>query len=716
MMGRLTIRARLMVLTALGLVVLIVTNAYLTQKLADNSAGMVKASELLGLIERANDAQLAFGELRYWMTDLAVSLLTLSEKNAAAARRRMEQHLDVLARSKPDQIAIVRSEIAQYEEAAGKAVDAYTDDRRVIGNTFLAQARLHSIAVDRLLAAIVSDLTGEANAARERVVAEAATAMRVSQAVVLAAVLMGALLTFLVVRSIARPLRQLVTAMNGLNAGDVGVLIPPPGPDEIGAMARTLAAFRDTLAELHETLAQLEALRAVGRVVGSTLDLETVLRVVVARAVEFSHAAAGVIYEYDETARIFHFRMSHGSEAELNEVLKTRSIRLGEGAIGRAALAGAPVQIADLADAQQAAAPELGDAVRRLGYHSLLAAPLLDEEHILGGLVVVRREAGSFSKEIVGLVEAFATQSALAVRNAKAFEALARRERELRVAHEQLKATQANLIQAEKMASLGQLTAGIAHEIKNPLNFINNFAELSRELIEEVRELIGAEEAAARGEIDELIETLTGNLGKIVEHGRRADGIVTSMLLHSRGGSGERRSTDLNALVEAALNLAYHGARARDQGFNVTLERDFDTAIGALELVPQDMTRVFLNLFANGFYAVGKRRQNGGDPGYQPTLKVATRNLDGEIEIRVRDNGIGMSPETRDKLFQPFFTTKPTGEGTGLGLSISYDIVVQQHGGSIGVDSREGDFTEFAVRLPRRRDAIAAPATTGAAA
>jgi signal transduction histidine kinase/HAMP domain-containing protein len=716
-MFRLSIRGRLIVLTALGLAVLIATNAYLTRKLGDNSAGMVRASELLGLIEQANDAQLAFGELRYWMTDLAVSLLTLSEKYAGEAQARMEQHLDMLARAKPERIVKVRKELAKYEEAAHQAVEAYTDDRRVIGNTFLAQARLHSVAVDRLLAAIVTELTGEANAARERVVAEAATATRVSQIVVLVAVLLGVLLTFLVVRSIALPLRRLVAAMDGLNAGDTAVAIPPPQADEIGAMARTLAAFRDTLAELRETLAQLEALRAVGRAVGSTLDLETVLRLIVARAVEFSHGAAGVIYEYDEAAQIFHFRTSQGAEPELDEILRTRTLRLGEGTIGQAALAGAPVQIADLAAAAgEAPTPELWQAVRRLGYHSLLAAPLLDEEHVLGGLVVVRREAGDFPREIVGLVEAFATQSALAVRNAKAFEALARRERELRIAHEQLKATQANLIQAEKMASLGQLTAGIAHEIKNPLNFVNNFAELSRELLDEVKELIGVEGIKAGADLAGLIETLSGNLGRIVEHGRRADGIVTSMLLHSRGGSGERRSSDVNALVEAALNLAYHGARARDQSFNVTLERDYDAAIGSVDLVPQDITRVLLNLFGNGFYAIGKRQREGSDPGYRPTLKAATRDRGKEVELRVWDNGGGMSPEIREKLFTPFFTTKPTGEGTGLGLSISYDIVVQQHGGEITVESREGDYAEFIVRLPRHGAGALAAAATGASA
>jgi signal transduction histidine kinase len=279
-----------------------------------------------------------------------------------------------------------------------------------------------------------------------------------------------------------------------------------------------------------------------------------------------------------------------------------------------------------------------------------------------------------------------------------------------------LRAAQANLIQAEKMASLGQLTAGIAHEIKNPLNFVNNFAGLSVELLDELKETaapaITALDKDKRTEIDETIQMLTGNLEKIAEHGKRADNIVKSMLEHSRGSSGERRSVDLNGLIEEALNLAYHGARAQDQTFNITLERDFADAIPPIEVVPQDITRLCLNLFGNGFYATTKRQKEGSEPQFQPTLKVTTRDLGDAVELRIRDNGVGIPPEIKDKLFQPFFTTKPTGEGTGLGLSISYDIVTQQHGGTITVDSRVGEFTEFTVRLPRAYRATIAEAAS----
>ena len=268
-----------------------------------------------------------------------------------------------------------------------------------------------------------------------------------------------------------------------------------------------------------------------------------------------------------------------------------------------------------------------------------------------------------------------------------------------------LKAAQANLIQAEKMASLGQLTAGIAHEIKNPLNFVNNFASLSVGLLDELNQAaapaLASLDERRRREVDEASGMLVGNLQRIVEHGKRADNIVKSMLAHSRSGGGDRESVDLNALVDELLNLAYHGARAQDQNFNITMERAYGENIAPVALVPQDMTRVFLNLFGNAFYAANKRRREANDGEFRPTLTVTTRDLGKAVEVRVRDNGSGIPTEIRDKLFQPFFSTKPTGEGTGLGLSISYEIVTKQHRGTIEVSSMVGEFTEFIVSLPR---------------
>jgi PAS domain S-box-containing protein len=267
----------------------------------------------------------------------------------------------------------------------------------------------------------------------------------------------------------------------------------------------------------------------------------------------------------------------------------------------------------------------------------------------------------------------------------------------------ELRDAQDRLVQTKKLASLGQLTAGIAHEIKNPLNFVNNFSSLSIELAAELQEAIDVQEFndGKRTEIHDLLELLKGNLGKIMQHGKRADSIVKSMLLHSRQISGEQRSVDLNALVDESLNLAYHGARAQTVDFNVTLERLFDPAAGEVSLLPEEITRVLLNLISNSFYATTQRKAHANADSYQPILIATTKNLGDSVEIGIRDNGTGMPDEVKEKMFNPFFTTKPAGEGTGLGLSISHDIVVKQHSGSIEVDTRPGEFTDIRIVLPR---------------
>src|SRR6202012_1268398 len=246
-------------------------------------------------------------------------------------------------------------------------------------------------------------------------------------------------------------------------------------------------------------------------------------------------------------------------------------------------------------------------------------------------------------------------------------------------------------------------SAGIAHEIKNPLNFVNNFATLSAELVAEMNEALEKTslDKETRDEVDELGRLLTGNLEKVVQHGRRADSIVKNMLQHSREGSGEHRPSDINALVEESLNLAYHGARAEKADFNIPLQRAFDANAGSVELYPQEMTRALLNLISNGFYAASKRKAENGEASFEPVVKATTRGRPGHVEIRVRDNGTGIPPDVKDKIFNPFFTTKPAGEGTGLGLSMSYDIIVKQHGGRIDVETEPGLFTEFKIVLPR---------------
>jgi signal transduction histidine kinase len=417
---------------------------------------------------------------------------------------------------------------------------------------------------------------------------------------------------------------------------------------------------------------------------------------------------------------VFVPKSAFGMSAERVEALRERKVRLGETHLGRAAVERAPVHVDDVQQDSTLSGPDRGGLLE--GIHAVLAVPLLRDDKVVGGLVIRRRTVGGFAPTIPTLLQTFAGQAVLAIENARLFQELGRRGEEARRAHAaaeaalaDLRRAQARLIQAEKMASLGQLTAGIAHEIKNPLNFVNNFAGLSVELLEELKETarpaIAGLAEDERADIDEIVGMLTGNLEKIAEHGRRADGIVKSMLEHSRGGSGERREVDLNGLVEEAINLAYHGARAQDLNFNITLERDFAQGIGPIELAPQEITRVLLNLLGNGFYAATKRQRVGAGADFRPALRVATHDLGETVEIRVRDNGAGIPPEIRNKLFQPFFTTKPTGEGTGLGLSISYDIVVQQHGGTIAVDSRVGEFTEFAIRLPRTRQVTTTEAT-----
>ncbi len=321
--------------------------------------------------------------------------------------------------------------------------------------------------------------------------------------------------------------------------------------------------------------------------------------------------------------------------------------------------------------------------------------------------------SAALSDDEIELSQSIAKAFGMAYARYEDFQKLEAAKAQVEAALENLKKTQQQLVTQEKLASLGQLTAGIAHEIKNPLNFVNNFAALSMDLAKELREeLLKRKTKNVTGDdfadIEEILDTLEQNAEKINHHGKRADNIVKSMMQHARGSSGQREPAEINALLDDAVNLVYHGMRANDASFNVTIEKEYDETIGKVSVVPQDISRVFLNLINNACYAAHhkqkeKRKEQTANPDdFSPTLSVGTKNLGDKVEIRIRDNSNGIPPDVREKIFNPFFTTKPTGQGTGLGLSISYDIIVQQHKGEIKVETEEGKFTEFVLSLPKQ--------------
>ena len=543
-----------------------------------------------------------------------------------------------------------------------------------------------------------------------------------SALVLLAALCLAAVAGIFLARRMVVPIQALRTGAARIGSGDLSQRIEVKTGDELEALANQ---FNDMAGRLQESYTGLEnkveqrtqqlaqsvnELRALGEVtqaVNSTVDLETVLSTIVAKAAQLSNTEAGAIYVFDEVTEEFRLRATYGLEPGAVAELRDRHIRLGETAIGEAALQRMPIQIPDLQDDPSSTL----DIIIRAGFRALLIVPLLSNDQIVGALVVRRRLPGEFSKSAVELLQTFGAQSVLAIQNARLFENVGARTRELAKSLDDLRAAQDRLVQTEKLASLGQLTAGIAHEIKNPLNFVNNFSSVSSELVGELREALENVnlDGKLRKEVDEIANMLQSNLEKVVQHGKRADSIVKNMLLHSRQGSGEHRFVDVNAVVEESLNLAYHGARAEKQNFNITLQKSLDPSAGEVDLFPQEITRVLLNLIMNGFYAATKRKAEANGADYEPTLAAATKSLGDSVEIRIRDNGTGIPPEVKEKMFNPFFTTKPAGEGTGLGLSISHDIIVKQHGGSIEVDTKPGQYTEFRIVLPRKAAIAANP-------
>ena len=471
--------------------------------------------------------------------------------------------------------------------------------------------------------------------------------------------------------------------------------------NELQARTAELAARNSDFSEqiTHQS-ATIDVLKAMSASPG---DPQPVFDLIVHRAREVCGSTAAEIVEYDGS--LVHCRALHtaGDRRVWADYLARYPRPIAPNSqMGRAIFQGKTDHIPDIQTY-----PGYGTIARGTGMRSAIIVPLLRDGVGIGVINLADENPGGFSDSRVALLKTFAEQAVIAISSAETFRALETRTAELtrsvasaEAALSDLKRAQDRLVQSEKMASLGQLTAGIAHEIKNPLNFVNNFSDLSIELIDELREILAPAPLAdtTRAEIDDLTILIKSNLGKIVQHGRRADSIVKNMLLHSRASGGDMRDVDLNATVEEALNLAYHGARAEKPGFNITFERNFDPAAGTVALYPQEFTRVLLNMFSNGFYATTKK---ANDPDFDPTLTVITEGRPDAVIIRIRDNGIGIPDAARARLFEPFFTTKPAGEGTGLGLSLSHDIIVKQHNGSITVESVNGSYTEFTITIPR---------------
>ena len=526
--------------------------------------------------------------------------------------------------------------------------------------------------------------------------------------------LLASVMGGLLARRMVVPIQRLQEGAERLGKGQLDQRIDIKTGDEIETLA---GSFNQMAARIQESYATLEAkvearthdlnealefqtatsevLSVIGR---SPNDAKPVFEAVCRSATRLCNAAFGGVFIYD--GELLHVVSRSAGQAATKRLDAMYPMPPDRTQIaGRAVLDARTIQVPDLLVDKE----YLPGLATLAGWRSMMSVPMMRRGLAIGAISVAKVEPGAFSERQSALLSSFADQAVIAIENARLFEAEQTRTKELGKSLDELRTTQDRLVQTEKLASLGQLTAGIAHEIKNPLNFVNNFAALSGELLGELDDILKPAPLNdnTRAEINELTSMLKGNLEKVVQHGKRADSIVKNMLLHSREGSGEHRLVDVNALVEESVNLAYHGARAEKPGFNITLEKKLDPAAGQVDLFPQEITRVLLNLVTNGFYAATKRSKENGAVPYEPTLSAATRNLGDRVEIRVRDNGSGIPPEVKTRMFNPFFTTKPAGEGTGLGLSLSHDIVVKQHGGTIEVETQPGAFTEFIVTLPR---------------
>jgi signal transduction histidine kinase/HAMP domain-containing protein len=574
--------------------------------------------------------------------------------------------------------------ISKWKEYESSALDTIE-----VGSTDAAMATMMLGQTDEKFTAVANDFKSMANsvtAATNTISTKLYTDAAQKKVILAFGAIIGLLLsivaTVVVSRSIVTPIQSVTNVMRRLSSGDTEVEIGYRGrSDEIGQMVEAINVFRKNTIEMRAMeIENLETekknLREIGEARARLTDaIETISE-------GFS------LYDVDDKLVIFNSKYKSLFSAHADVIEPGTTFEK----IVRTA-----VQRGMIDDAEGGHEAWLAE---RTAQHKAPTSAHIQHRSDGRWIQVSERKTAAG-----GVVATYADITELKQREAELAAARDAAEATLR----NLRTAQDRLIQTEKLASLGQLTAGIAHEIKNPLNFVNNFSAISVELIDELRQaLAGANlDNKLRAEIGEIADMLQGNLDKVVQHGKRADAIVKNMLLHSRQGSGEHRPVDINTVVEESLNLAYHGARAEKQGFNITLEKSFDPAAGEVDVFPQEITRVLLNLISNGFYAATKRKAeaNGGD--YEPTLAAVTKNLGDSVEIRIRDNGTGIPPEVKERMFNPFFTTKPVGEGTGLGLSISYDIIIKQHAGSIEVDTQPGEFTEFKIVLPRGAATIA---------
>ncbi len=448
--------------------------------------------------------------------------------------------------------------------------------------------------------------------------------------------------------------------------------------------------------ELEQSYNSVSVLSKIGQNITSTLDLETILNTVYENVNELMDATMfGIgIYKSEEASIEYRMSIEEGKRYQPYYRKMSDKNQLAVWCIEN----NKEVFINDIQnefskylkdiDYTVPASVILEDGGIPKNPQSVIYLPMQVKDRIIGLISVQSYDKNAYAQHHLDILKTLALYTSAALYNAQSFETLQKTLNELRLTQEQL-------IQSEKMASLGELTAGIAHEIQNPLNFVNNFSEINTELIEEMQNELNA------GKTNEAIaisNDIKENQEKINHHGKRADAIVKGMLQHSRSSSGQKELIDINALTDEYLRLAYHGLRAKDHSFNATMRTEFDNTIGKINVIPQDIGRVILNLFTNAFYTVSEKKKQYPN-GYEPTVLVSTRKSDGKVMIRVNDNGNGIPAQLIDKIFQPFFTTKPTGQGTGLGLSLSYDII-KAHGGELKVESKENEGAVFIIQLP----------------